>query len=186
MRGCVVVVLLLAWPLSWARAQPSPAPALSPPVAAEPPAEPPVGWSIVAGMATGLGALAVGGALTATDSKSDKEAGTYVLLTGLTLAPIVSHLVAREWKRAAIFGAIPMASLLGMVWLLEVHPQVLYEGNKDPTRIAYYVLLGFSVLSSAGGVVDSLWAAERARQRRLTLAPIVTRDQYGLALGGSW
>jgi hypothetical protein len=176
MRGFVGVVLLLAW--TAAEAQPSPAPLVA--------AEPPVGWSIVGGMATGLGALAVGGALTATDSKSEKEAGTYVLLTGLTLAPIVSHLVAHEWKRAAIFGAIPLASLLGMVALLEVHPQVLYEGNKDPTRIAFYVLMAVSVLSSAGGVVDSLWAGERARQQRLTLAPIVTREQYGLALGGSW
>ena len=185
MRECVVVVLLLAWPLSRARAQPSPAPLLPPSVAAEP-AEPPVGWSIVAGMATALGALAVGGALTATDSKSNKEAGTYVLMTGLTLAPVMSHLVAREWKRASIFGAIPAASLLGMVALLEARPEVLYEGNKNPTRIAYYVLMGFSVLSSAGGVVDSLWAGERARQHRLTLAPVVMRDQYGLALGGLW
>ncbi len=186
MRRVVVAVLLLVWTAALAEPLPSPIPDA---VTTAPPVEksgPPVVWSVVAGLATGLLSLAIGGALLATDNKSEQQAGTYVMMTGLALAPVVSHMVSREWKRAAIFGSIPTASLLGMTWLLQVHPQVIYEGNKDPTRIAFVVLVAFSVVSSAGGIVDSLWAGERARKHSLTLAPIMTRDRLGLALGGSF
>jgi hypothetical protein len=182
MRGGIAVAVLLA--CTAARADPSPAPLLlSQPVPAY---QPPVAWSVAAGVATGLVSLAVGGALMATNDHREMAAGTYVMMTGLALSPAVSHLVSREWGRAAIFGALPTAALIGMVALMEVHPPVLYEGNKDPTRIVYATLVAAAVVTAAGGIVDSMWAGERARKKRVTVAPVVTRGQYGLALGGSW
>src|SRR5262245_36728274 len=79
---------------------------------------PPVAWSFAAGVATGLVSLAVGGALLASDSRDDRIAGSYVVMSGLTLAPTVSHLVSREWGRAGIFGGLPALGLVGMGWLL--------------------------------------------------------------------
>jgi hypothetical protein len=193
MRGFLVGVLVLGSVLARAQPSPSPAPQLFAnilPPRADPPYAPPVFWSMAAGMATGLVGLAVGGAMNASESRSDKLAGTYLLMTGLTLAPAVSHLVAREWKRAAIFGAIPAAALLGMVGLLESVPGTLDEGNKDPVRVGYVILLAFGVVSSAGGIVDSLWAGERAKEReaaaRVSVAPLVGGGRWGLALGGNW
>jgi hypothetical protein len=147
---------------------------------------PSVAWSVGAGVVTALLPMAIGGGLFATDSFQAKMAGTYVLLSGLALAPVVSHGIAREWGRAAVFGALPTAALLGMVWLLEDHPLVLVEGNKDDTRVAFYVLMAASVMSSAGGLVDSFWAPERAAARRVTVVPLVGRNLGGLAVGGAW
>jgi hypothetical protein len=181
MRGGIVVAVLLA--CTAARAEPSPAPFLT---EQPPPYDPPVAWSVAAGVATGLVSLAVGGALMATNNHREMEAGTYVMMTGLALSPAISHLASREWGRAAIFGALPTVALIGMAALLEVHPPVLYEGNKDPTRIVYATLVAAAVVTAAGGIVDSMWAGERARKRRLTVAPAIARGQYGLALGGNW
>jgi hypothetical protein len=172
-----------------ALADPSPAPSAAAPLAApiSQTYTPPVAWSFVAGMATSLLSVAVGGALMASDSRDDKLAGTYVMMTGLSLAPAISHLTSREWGRASIFGALPTLGLLGMTWLLEVHPGVVDEGNKDTTRVAYAVLVAWGVVTSCGGLVDSLFAGERARQRSaISVAPVLGRDQFGLALGGNW
>jgi hypothetical protein len=189
MRACVVAVLLIA--SAPALADPSPAPIDPPRAPITTPIQqsysPPVAWSFVAGLATDLLSVAVGGALMASDSRDDKIAGTYVMMTGLSLAPAISHLTSREWARASIFGALPTLGLLGMTWLLEVHPGVVDEGNKDETRVVYAVLVAWGVVTSCGGLVDTLWAGERARQRSaVSFAPILTRDQFGLALGGNW
>jgi len=180
MRPFVVAVIVLA--SAPAFAEPSPQPFLT----QKKVETPPVAWSVAAGLATGLLSMAIGGALAASDDHGRQQAGTYVMMTGLALAPAVSHLVSKEWGRSAIFGALPTAALLGMVGLLEAHPQVTYEGNKDPHRTGYVVLIAVSIVSSAGGIVDSMWAGERARKRQLTFAPMISRDRYGLALGGSW
>jgi hypothetical protein len=191
MRGVLVGALLFV--SAAARAQPSPSPTplfanvLTP--RAEPTPRVPVFWSMAAGMATGLSSLAVGGAMSASDSRGDKLAGTYLMMSGLSLAPAISHLVAREWGRAAIFGALPTAALIGMVGLLEYEPDTLDAGNKSPTRYGYVILLAFGVVSSAGGIVDSLWAQERASKRaaqRVSVAPLVAPGQWGLVVGGPW
>jgi hypothetical protein len=185
MRACVVAVLLIA--SAPALADPSPAPLVAAPAPLAEPYSPPVAWSFIAGLGTSLLSVAVGGALMASDSRDDKIAGSYVLMTGLSLAPVVSHLTAREWGRSAVFGALPTLGLLGMTWLLQVHPGVVDEGNKDNTRVVYAVLVAWGVVTSCGGLVDSLWAGERAGERAaVSFAPILTRDQFGLALGGKW
>jgi hypothetical protein len=182
MRRLSVVAVVLS---AAAYAQPAPSPPADPPI--EKPAEPPVAWSFGAGLATGLVSLAVGGALAATETYDNRIAGSYVIMTGLTLAPVVSHLVSREWGRAAIFGSLPAFGLIGMTALLQTHPAVVDEGNKDQTRVVYVVLLAYGVLSATGGIVDSLWAGERAKQRlNLTLTPTVGAGRVGLFLGGSW
>jgi hypothetical protein len=200
-----VVAVGLACAVTNAQSLPAPSPAptqlaplqlapetqLAPPrllgVVAMPEPMPPVAWSFAAGLATGLVSLAIGGALVATNSHANEVTGTYVIMSGLTLAPVVSHLVSREWGRAAIFGGLPALSLAGMTALLQAHEPVVDEGNKDDTRIAYVVLISWGILSAAGGLVDSLWAGERARNRnRISLTPTLGAGRVGLSLGGDW
>jgi hypothetical protein len=180
--------LILVCACASAYADPSPQPLQPLPFKlAAPEPRPPVAWSFAAGLATGLVTLAVGGALLGSDARDDRIAGSYVVMSGLTLAPVVSHLVSREWGRAGVFGGLPALGLIGMGWLLAEHPQVVDEGNKDDTRVAYVVILAWGVVSCAGGLVDSLWAGERWRNRtNLALAPMVAPGRYGLSLGGDW
>jgi hypothetical protein len=145
--------------------------------------EPRVVWSIGAGLFTALLPLAVGGAVFATHDDIDvKRASVYTMSAGLALAPVVSHLVAREWKRV-LFGVVPLAAFAATVALLQVEPSVTVYGQPD-TRTLFGLLLGLSAISSGVGLVDSLLAGER-HKARVTLAPTLGRGSYGLSLGGS-
>jgi hypothetical protein len=143
-----------------------------------------VGWSLAAGLATALVPLAVGGAIFALrDDVGAKQAAVYTMSFGMALAPVVSHLTAREWKRAAIFGAFPMAFSLATLTLLQIQPSVTIYGEPD-TRLLFGLFLGFTAITSGGGLVDSLLAGERARPPRIALTPTVGRGTYGFQLGG--
>jgi hypothetical protein len=132
----------------------------------EPAADPPVGWAMGAGTLTALLPLAVGGALFSGGLDVDRRKGaSLAIASGLALAPIVSHLVVREWTRAAIFGAIPVACLAGMIALLEVQPTVTMFGTREG-RLTYGLLLSFATLSAGAGLVDTVGASRRARDRR--------------------
>src|SRR4051794_15864607 len=108
----LVAVLLVAGLLSQARAEPPPF-AVAPPAlpAPSPRSEaPPVGWSVGLGFGLALVPMAIGGGLAATsDDLGTKHLGIELIAGGFALAPILSHLIAREWKRAAYFGIAPMA-----------------------------------------------------------------------------
>ena len=156
--------------------------AISPAFADE--ADPPIGWSLGAGAAVAILPLAVGGALTTLDSRATRNAGLYVITAGLALAPIVSHLVLREWKRAAIFGAVPAASLLAMVAMLHAAPDVLTEEGGPSTRIPFAAILIAAVFSSGVGIADCILAGDRKKKSRITVAPAIGIHQYGLMIGG--
>jgi hypothetical protein len=140
--------------------------------------------SIAAGLATAMVPLAVGGALLAGDTSRDvKNAGMYVVQAGLALAPFVSHAVAREWARGALFSVVPVAAAAAAVGVMAASPDVLAGGGRDVQK-GWGVAMSIAVLASAGGIVDSFWAGERWRGR-LAVAPQVSRQQIGVALGGS-
>jgi hypothetical protein len=147
-------------------------------------------WSGI-GVGVALAILpAAGGAtlFSATDDIEPKRAGIYLLCSGIALAPIASHLIAREWRRAAYFGAVPLAATLGMVALVQLRPDVLLDGDV-PTRVLFAVLISVDVLAATVGLADSLGAAERARRRNtptLTLLPTLSPRSAGLALGGQF
>lgn len=141
--------------------------------------------SFAAGLAVAMVPLAVGGGLAATADPSDqntKRTGIYIIATGLALAPIVSHLIAREWKRAAIFGAISVPFSVVAVSLLATQPDIIDAGTPPP-RVAFGACLAIEIFASAAGLVDSFMAGDRLR-RRTVIVPLVGRGQVGLAVGG--
>lgn len=142
-------------------------------------------WGFAAGLATAMVPLAVGGGLAAaSDSQTAKYAGVFTIATGLALAPLVSHLVGREWKRALIFAALPIACGATVIGLLAGQDNLL-DGGGAPPRIAFGAILAVELFASGAGLVDSLMAGERKPRRAFTIAPLVGRGQFGLAFGGS-
>jgi hypothetical protein len=127
---------------------------------------PPVAGPVVGGVVTALVPLAVGGAVAAVagDDPTGRRAGLHTVAVGLALAPIVSHLAAREWKRAAVFGAITVglaALSIGLCEGLNAYADFgPFEG-----RVLFPAALAVELVASGVGLFDSLNAAERWRDR---------------------
>jgi hypothetical protein len=162
---------------------------------AVPPAEPPVGWAVAGGALTAMLPLAVGASLYGThDDLGPKKAGSVVMVSGMALAPIVSHLAVKEWARAGIFGAIPVASAIGMIVLMEIQPSAALFGTR-PGYLTYALTLSFGTLGAGIGLIDTFGATRRAAERRalgppkrsntlIVPAPLVVPGGGGLAIGG--
>lgn len=150
----------------------------------------PVAWSVGSGTGVALLGLAVGGGLLATAQPGDlslKRAGIYTIAGGLALAPLLSHLVAREWKRAVIFGIAPLALGAVAVGMLEAYGDLLDYGSLAP-RLVFGTALALELLASGIGLVDSLYAAERKKPARalpVSIVPVFGPNRVGLAIGGT-
>jgi hypothetical protein len=157
---------------------------------------PSVGWGMGAGALTALVPLSIGASIFASDANVDhtvRNPGVLVAGWGLALAPIVSHLVVREWKRAAIFGSASVACAIGLTVLLEVQPNATTYGTRE-TRFAFGLLTSLTTISAAVGLIDTLGArdrwVERERTRRRAARPVVVPAPFvaqgggGLAVGG--
>jgi hypothetical protein len=132
--------------------------------------EPSVVVALGTGTAVGVAPLLAGGVLfSATDDNALKRTGVYLVMSGLTLAPVVSHLVAREYKRAAIFGAVPLAALLTEVVLFQIDPDVSAQGSGN-TRTVFGIGITVGVLGAIVGLADSWGASDRWRARHPILA----------------
>lgn len=140
---------------------------------------PPVGWSVAAGLATAIVPLAVGGGVLAFAEPGDRalrHGGIDAMLVGLMLAPAVSHLVAREWKRAVLFSIVPALSAAAAIGIFEYREDVLDRGA-PALQIALGAALAIELIASGIGLADSLGAAERARRR----APAIQAAPGGVA-----
>jgi hypothetical protein len=192
----VAVVLLIGALATRASADEPPAPPAPlqplPPLAPLPPLKPPlerkppVFWSVAAGLATAIVPLALGGGLLATadvDEDARKHAGIHIIVTGIALAPLVSHLVAREWKRAAIFSCIPIAMAALSIGLLESQGSILDEGAPPP-RITFGAAVAIEVMGSLVGLIDSMMAGERHKPRPFVIVPTAGRNSAGISIGG--
>jgi len=127
--------------------------------------EPPVAVALGAGAGLAITPLLAGGVLFAsTDDDGLRRAGTMVAMAGLTLAPIVSHVATREYKRAAIFGAVPLAALITNAIVFAYDPKVTTYGSAY-TRTIFGVALTAGVLGAVVGLADSLAARDRWRRR---------------------
>jgi hypothetical protein len=148
-------------------------------------AGPPVGLSVGAGCLLTLGAMAVGGGLAASSSQErTRKTGFEIMAGGLVLAPVVSHGIAGEWKRATVFGAVTLAMAATAVGLLEGADQILDYG-RPITRVPFGAALAVELMVTGVGLSDSLMAGERARaRRRVALLPLVHRDAVGVSLRG--
>jgi hypothetical protein len=169
---------------------PAPPPAAAseaprPALAAPPPGRRPlVAVSLVAGLLTALVPMAVGGSLLANDDDDSKHRGIYVMQSGLLLAPFVSHAVAGEWARGALFALPGVAGEAAMVGILTAYPDVSSQGLPQ-SRIPFAACLGLSLGGAAAGLVDSLLAGERWDRRHLRLAPSLGPHQAAILVGGT-
>lgn len=157
--------------------------------------DPPTGWATLGGGAVALVPMAIGSSIFAQNADDrHRKAGVLTMLSGLALAPIVSHLAVREWVRAAIFGAVPVACAVAMTVLVELQPSVTGFGTPQ-TRLTFGLLISFATLSSGIGLIDTLSAGRRATERkRLTRSmqpraivlplPFAASGGGGLAIGG--
>jgi hypothetical protein len=150
---------------------------------------PAVAWGFAAGLALALVPLAVGSGLAATAGPEDitqKHAGVHMIAAGFALAPIVSHLITREWKRAAIFGAAPIAFMAIVMGVLENSEAILDRGP-IAARVTFGAALALELLATGIGLADTLGAGERWRKKHnVMLVPTVSQQGAGLSLGGTW
>jgi hypothetical protein len=159
---------------------------VSPTLAATGDSGPPIDVSMGVGVATAFVPLVIGASLLAASSASDvRTAGFWVAETGLVAAPLVSHLIGREWKRALVFTAFPLASALAVSGVFGYEPGVIGVNGTPSLQIVVGLLGTATLLSSAVGLIDSLFAGERARRLRLTILPTVGRSQAGIVIGAT-
>ncbi len=154
--------------------------------------EPAVVASVLSGVAVALVPTLVGSALVASgQSNAVRNSGLFLMHGGLVLGPLVSHGIVGEWKRAAVATSLPLAFTVAMAAVVGVHPDLAYDGSKD-TRSAYVVLLAGAILTSAGGIIDSMLAGDRYRKRKakapkrsIAIAPMVGSVVNGIMIGGT-
>jgi hypothetical protein len=141
-------------------------------------------WSVGAGCALVLGSMAVGGAISGVgETDRSRRTGIDVMSLGLALAPALSHGLAGEWKRAALFGGSGLAIAAFDIALVE-HSTAVLDHGPPSSRIPFGVALTTQVMVSAAGLVDSLMARERRQGARLALLPLIDRRAVGAALAG--
>jgi hypothetical protein len=185
---------VLAQPVSPAVSPQAPSAAASPVAesAAPPPAparrprlRPSVAWSVIAGLATALVPMAIGGSLLPYDDENLKHVGLYIMQAGFTLTPLVSHAVAGEWARGAVFAIPGVVAEVGMAAVLAVKPEVATYGE-PASRVPFASFLGLSLLGAGAGIIDSFLAGERWDRHHLALMPTASADRLGLSLSGSF
>ncbi len=148
---------------------------------------PPLAVAVGAGASVAIAPLLAGGVLFASSSDDGlRRTGVYVAMSGLALAPAVAHLAVREYKRAAIFAALPFAALLTNVVVFQLDPQVTTLGSAG-SRTTFGVALTAAALGATVGLADTFGASDRWRARhRVMIAPAVTAGGGGLALGAQF
>ena len=196
-RSRLLAALVCAMLLARAGAVSADALPLAPAAHEEPrgPPDPPVTWAVTGGALTAMVPLAIGGSLIASSyDVGTRKGATLTMMAGLALSPIVSHLIVREWTRAAIFGAIPVACLAGMVGLLQLQPTADIYGTTGG-RLTYGALLSFAALSAGLGLLDTFGATRRAAElrqqkrsvaRSLAPAPLFFERGGGLTVAGAF
>ena len=86
--------------------------------------------AFVTGAATALVPVAIGATM-ADRGKDDpaKNAGLILAGGGLALSPFTAHAVNGEWKRAAVFSAVPVATEIAISIFLTARPDAVYQGK---------------------------------------------------------
>lgn len=156
--------------------------------------EPPVGVALAAGAASALLPMTLGAMHTANApvrAYGLRNVGYIVAGAGLVLAPIVSHVIVGEYKRAAAFGALPVAAQIAMTTLVAVKPDAIFSGNMG-SRAAFGLTFAASAFNTAFALVDVALAGERARASAapkagsIGVAPMIGGGQIGMVAGGTW
>src|SRR5438105_1225769 len=129
-RTAAYALVLLAGAALSGRAAAAPAPTDDGPAPPLPRRTPPVMVAFAAGIATALIPLALGATYTANASTDGpRDVGYAVAGAGFAMAPIVAHVALGEWKRAAAFGAAPVAAEIAIVSLVSAKPDAIFQGT---------------------------------------------------------
>jgi hypothetical protein len=124
----------------------------------------------------------LGGTHAATgETLASKNMGLSVAGFGLALAPIISHVVVGEWKRAAAFGALPMTTAIGAAVLLASSDDAVFDGT-TLSRTTFGALFSLTVFGAALGVVDAALAGDRARAPGVIVAPTLGKGHFGIGI----
>lgn len=149
--------------------------------------------ALAAGAATALIPLTLGAMHTANApvyAYGLRNVGYIVAGAGLVLTPIVSHVIVGEYKRAAAFGAAPLAAEIAMIALVSAQPNAVFSGTMG-SRTTFGLLFAVNAFGAALSLVDVALAGERARKRASpkplgwTVVPVVGGGQLGFAVGGT-
>jgi hypothetical protein len=157
--------------------------ALDEPATPPAPDEVPVALSVGLGLTLALAPMVVAGGMAAqaSDARTRKRS-LEVLAAGLALGPVLSHLIAGEGSRAAVFGGVTLTAAVMSTALLETLPRIL-DDTKHPACVALGATLAGLLVASGYGLVDSLMAGERSKKRRLRLELQPTIGPSMMALG---
>ena len=149
--------------------------------------EPAVGLAVGTGLSVAVAPLLAGGVLFAsTDDDALRRAGVYLAMAGLVLAPTVAHLAVHEYKRAAIFAALPLAALLANVVVFQIDPKTPSYGSPE-SRTTFGIALTAATVGATVGLADTFAASDRWRARhRIVVVPAIAPGGAGLALGGRY
>ena len=144
--------------------------------------EPPEGLAVAAGTATALVPFGIASLMMAHEGgTADPRAGVIVLSSGLALAPVVGHLIVREWGRAGLLGALGAAGAGGMIGLFEAEPRTFRRGDKV-TRMVAGALLAYLLATSTFGILDCLYANERSP---VSVVPAFDGRSASLSIAGA-
>lgn len=174
-------------------APPPPDPRLTAAPAA--PAEaPPAELAMMAGAGAAMIPITLGAVLTSSGTTdAAKDRGLAVVGAGFAIAPLVSHMVLGEWKRAAIFTAVPVLSEVGMIALFSSRSDAVFHGT-ELSRTTFGTLMCFDAFFSVLGVVDAALASSQnpkgrwgfgSRGRGVLVSPTVTAGRFGITVGGA-
>lgn len=142
-----------------------------------------------------IATVSFGTGMTLTGTSGDglvQNAGIVIAQSGLVLAPFVAHGVAGEWKRGLFFALPPLATEVGMLFLIDQWGERLVTLAPLGTQYLYSALFTGSVLFSAIGIVDAAFAGDRAAAARPAaaaaasawVAPAFDRNGFGIKVGG--
>jgi hypothetical protein len=133
---------------------------------------PPVGAAVGTAAAMAIVPLLAGSVLYASGNDDGlRRTGTFVAMSGLVIAPAVAHLWVREYKRAAIFAALPLVALLTNVVVLSIDPKTTTYGSAG-SRTVYGVALTAGTLGAVIGLADTFGARDRWRRRHPVLGAL--------------
>ena len=134
------------------------------------------------GAATVFVGFAVGGAFIATNQgdAAKAEAGWFGMESGFSLAPLVSHAVAGEWARGAVFASIPTATTLATIPVFAINEAGVEHGTLPQQRVIWGLFVA-TLAGSTAGVIDTVFSPGRA----LHVAPVLGVGNAGIAVGGA-
>lgn len=126
----------------------------------------------------GVGASMIGGE----NGRTSDIAGWMVMQSSFAAAPFVAHGVTSEWGRGLLFSSVPLATTAGTGTVFGLDPNGVRHSALPQQRVLWSLFV-VGLFSSAYGVVDSLFADERAE--RVVVAPVLGRGVAGISVEGS-